>query len=215
MYSLNDTFRCVSTFGNLRIEAYLQLPAAYRSLSRPSSAPDAKAFTLCSFSLELPLFSCLSSHIIYLQWKSIFTLFISWIRLSFDMRPNCSFPRFSKRPWFFWSQFLFLNPVKLSVRFSYLVFNEHSFVSVMWKFWISPSFSHTGFRLLSSSRVFLTLSLASKICRLVGSMWTTPLELSLSLSFHIQSFAVPISRFGFGGLKWSRTTDLMLIRHAL
>ena len=35
--------------------AYLQLPAAYRSLSRPSSAPDAKAFTLCSSSLELPL----------------------------------------------------------------------------------------------------------------------------------------------------------------
>ena len=43
----------VSTFGYLRIEAYLQLPAAFRSLSRPSSAPDAKAFTLCSFSLEL------------------------------------------------------------------------------------------------------------------------------------------------------------------
>ena len=44
----------VSTFGNLRVEAYLQLTAAYRSLSRPSSAPDAKAFTLCSYSLELP-----------------------------------------------------------------------------------------------------------------------------------------------------------------
>ena len=29
--------------------AHLQLPVAYRSLSRPSSAPDAKAFTLCSF----------------------------------------------------------------------------------------------------------------------------------------------------------------------
>ena len=43
----------VSTFGNLRINAYLQLPAAYRSLSRPSSAPDAKAFALCSYSLEL------------------------------------------------------------------------------------------------------------------------------------------------------------------
>ena len=43
----------VPTFGNLRIEAYLQLPAAYRSLSRPSSAPDAKAFTLCSLLLEL------------------------------------------------------------------------------------------------------------------------------------------------------------------
>ena len=47
----------VSPFGNLRIEAYLQLPAAYRSLSRPSSALCAKAFTLCSSSLELPLLS--------------------------------------------------------------------------------------------------------------------------------------------------------------
>ena len=45
---------CVPTFGNLRINAHLQLPAAYRSLSRPSSAPDAKAFTLRSYSLELP-----------------------------------------------------------------------------------------------------------------------------------------------------------------
>ena len=53
----------VPTFGNLRIEAYLQLPAAYRSLSRPSSAPNAKAFSICSFMLELPsdnlsIFSC-------------------------------------------------------------------------------------------------------------------------------------------------------------
>ena len=45
----------VSPFGYLRIEAHLQLPAAFRSLSRPSSAPDAKAFTLCSCSLELSL----------------------------------------------------------------------------------------------------------------------------------------------------------------
>ena len=43
----------VSPFGNLRVKAYLQLTAAYRSLSRPSSAPDAKAFVLCSSSLEL------------------------------------------------------------------------------------------------------------------------------------------------------------------
>ena len=38
----------VPPFGNLRINAYLQLPEAYRSLSRPSSAPDAKAFPLRS-----------------------------------------------------------------------------------------------------------------------------------------------------------------------
>ena len=32
---------------------YLLLPVAYRSLSRPSSAPDAKAFPLRSFQLDL------------------------------------------------------------------------------------------------------------------------------------------------------------------
>ena len=39
----------VSTFGNLRVNGYLLLTAAYRSLSRPSSAPDAKSFSLRSF----------------------------------------------------------------------------------------------------------------------------------------------------------------------
>ena len=38
----------VAPFGNLRIDAYVPLPEAYRSLSRPSSAPDAKAFPLRS-----------------------------------------------------------------------------------------------------------------------------------------------------------------------
>ena len=47
--SVYDTLRWVSPFGNLRIEAYVQLPEAYRSLSRPSSAPDAKAFPLRSY----------------------------------------------------------------------------------------------------------------------------------------------------------------------
>ena len=43
----------VSPFGNLRINGYLRLPEAYRSLSRPSSAPDAKAFPLRSYQLDL------------------------------------------------------------------------------------------------------------------------------------------------------------------
>ena len=47
--SVCDTFRWVSPFGNLRIVAHLQLPEAYRSLSRPSSDPDAKAFPLRSY----------------------------------------------------------------------------------------------------------------------------------------------------------------------
>ena len=45
-YSVYDTLRWVSPFGYLRIVAHLQLPEAFRSLSRPSSAPDAKAFPL-------------------------------------------------------------------------------------------------------------------------------------------------------------------------
>ena len=43
----------VPPFGNLRIDGYLRLPEAYRSLSRPSSAPDAKAFPLRSYQLDL------------------------------------------------------------------------------------------------------------------------------------------------------------------
>ena len=51
--SVQDTLRWVSPFGNLRLNAHLQLPEAYRSLSRPSSAPDAKAFPLRSYELDL------------------------------------------------------------------------------------------------------------------------------------------------------------------
>ena len=47
--SVYVTLRWVSPFGYLRISAHLQLPEAFRSLSRPSSAPDAKAFPLRSF----------------------------------------------------------------------------------------------------------------------------------------------------------------------
>ena len=37
----------VFPFGNLRIDGYLPLPTAYRSLSRPSSPSRAKASTVC------------------------------------------------------------------------------------------------------------------------------------------------------------------------
>ena len=42
----------VSPFGYLRINAYLPLPVAFRSLSRPSSALSAKASALRSYSLN-------------------------------------------------------------------------------------------------------------------------------------------------------------------
>ena len=97
MYSLNDTLRCVSTFGNLRIEAYLQLPAAYRSLSRPSSAPDAKAFALCSCSLELPywFYSACSLELLSFFKQISFAAkkhLSSFLRSTF--RWNCNFTHF-------------------------------------------------------------------------------------------------------------------------
>ena len=50
----------VSPFGHPRIAGYVRLPAAFRSLSRPSSASSAWAFALRPFSLDLTLlFSCL------------------------------------------------------------------------------------------------------------------------------------------------------------
>ena len=39
----------VPPFGYLRLIAYLQLPEAFRSLSRPSSASSAKASTICPY----------------------------------------------------------------------------------------------------------------------------------------------------------------------
>ena len=48
----------VSPFRHLRITGYLPLPAAFRSLSRLSSAPSAKASALCPYLLDLVLSSC-------------------------------------------------------------------------------------------------------------------------------------------------------------
>ena len=83
MYSVNVLWFFtigVSSFGNPRIEAYLQLPAAYRSLSRPSSAPDAKAFTLCSCSLELPSFASIQTDTCALIVRSVrFSFVLTWI----------------------------------------------------------------------------------------------------------------------------------------
>ncbi len=49
--AMSSTWR-VSPFGNPRIESHLQIPAAYRSLSRPSSPPRAKASPVYSLLLS-------------------------------------------------------------------------------------------------------------------------------------------------------------------
>ena len=64
MYSpySDRSFSCrVSPFRNLRVNGYLLLTVAYRSLSRLSSALSAQASTLRSCSLDL-LFQCISDN---------------------------------------------------------------------------------------------------------------------------------------------------------
>ena len=60
--------RWVSSFRDPRINAYLQLPEAYRSLSRLSSAPSAKAFALRPCSLDLS--NVLKEHLVS-SWFSL------------------------------------------------------------------------------------------------------------------------------------------------
>ena len=43
----------IAPFGHLRVKGHLHLTAAFRSLSRPSSADIAKASTVCSYYLSL------------------------------------------------------------------------------------------------------------------------------------------------------------------
>ena len=106
MYSAHDIrffIVWVSPFGYLRIYAYLQLPAAFRSLSRPSSAPSAKAFTLCSFSLEQ--LSCLFFYISFefclsLSFSNCLGLFIfsTFERIISARWQNCRFKQIGFLP---------------------------------------------------------------------------------------------------------------------
>ena len=153
----------VPSFGNLRIEAYLQLPAAYRSWSRPSSAPDAKAFTPCSWSLELlqvgSRLNCCGSRQSFVC-KIVFypTLERPDLVPSSDGRSRISFP------FAYISLFVYLLLASCSV------FNDRA----------SP--------VLTGLPSYATPSCPSEIRQ------APTLE---------------------NGLKWSRTTDLALIRRAL
>ena len=64
----------VAPFGNLGIKGYLHLPQAYRSLSRPSSPPRAKASTVCPCLLSFFRSHHCEPGLIYIQ-LSLVTLF--------------------------------------------------------------------------------------------------------------------------------------------
>ena len=98
----------VSPFRDPRITGYLLLPAAYRSLSRLSSALSAKASTLRSFCLtaSCPLaYGHAVGHVLFIRMSSCLHVYFNvrvslWIRISYrpggSREPDPYSPRMSR-----------------------------------------------------------------------------------------------------------------------
>ncbi len=79
----------VSPFGYLRIDGYLLLPEAFRSLSRPSSALSAKASTLRSYSLNhLWMYSVTFMAQVTFFWV-VFSWIVTYLITSSDVYLTC------------------------------------------------------------------------------------------------------------------------------
>ena len=152
----------IAPFGHPRIKARLQLPEAFRSLPRPSSAPSAKAFTLCSCSLD---------HYAIL-WFSFSAIVVSL--------PNISI-----------SKTILLIAVAFIVQFS-----------MCRRAIPADSLAAFAVRCRTSLPLACLGSYPFGIC-------------CVSASHPPRSRIALAAPLGAGGLKWTRTTDLTLIRRAL
>ena len=95
----------VSPFRYLRLNGYLLLPAAFRSLSRPSSALSAKASTLRSFLFDLPvLLAFKTGGSLAVSFHRVYNVMSSYCFDSLSLKDNSSDVSFpiSKRLTFFW-----------------------------------------------------------------------------------------------------------------
>ena len=187
----------VSPFGNLRIIGYLLLPEAYRSLSRPSSAPDAKAFPLRSFQLDL------SNHLLILkvelcrQFNRIFEIVI--VTHLYDV------PQ-----------------LKLKIRSSVLS-NKRPLCCLAYHFFITLfSFQGSIFQLLLQPDLKICLYARSSnpttnVTGMVGPSGLEPptLRLSVVRSSQLSYGPVQYRLYSVGGDSRDRTGDLLLARQAL
>ena len=175
----------VPAFGHPRIEAYLQLPAAFRSLSRPSSAPNAKAFSICSSSLELP--SVYYLHNIGCSLLAWIAVIILYSYLSF---------------WFRISRFSKIVSFTCFIQITFVIYGKTWFLNFL------------------IYLVSLYFCLSCMKTNFFVSFIRFSMNIVLNLTF-IKFFSHSISRLNpwrtqwTDGLKWTRTTDLVLIRHAL
>ena len=162
----------VAPFGNPRVKVYFRLTAAYRRLSRPSSALSAKAFTLRSFSLEQP--SCSLSSLIQKLHSSFYCL---------SFANNCSLGcEFEKTILVF-----FLHVLSASEILSFLRSWRNCFFTLDWYGKTYFCFNNKFFSIYNYLFRFFLYSVFNE---------------------HVEEIST-------GRPKWTRTTDLVLIRHAL
>ena len=189
---------CLSGFPHSEIHGYngyLLLPVAYRSLSRPSSAPDAKAFPLRSFQLDL------SNHLLILkvelcrQFNRIFEIVI--VTHLYDV------PQ-----------------LKLKIRSSVLS-NKRPLCCLAYHFFITLfSFQGSIFQLLLQPDLKICLYARSSnpttnVTGMVGPSGLEPPTLRLSVVRSSQLSYGPMRRYSLGGDSRDRTGDLLLARQAL
>ena len=173
------------------------LPEAYRSLSRPSSAPDAKAFPLRSFQLDL------SNHLLILkvelcrQFNRIFEIVI--VTHLYDV------PQ-----------------LKLKIRSSVLS-NKRPLCCLAYHFFITLfSFQGSIFQLLLQPDLKICLYARSSnpttnVTGMVGPSGLEPptLRLSVVRSSQLSYGPVQYGLYSVGGDSRDRTGDLLLARQAL
>ena len=194
---------CSSGFPHSEIHGYsgyLLLPVAYRSLSRPSSAPDAKAFPLRSFQLDL------SNHLLILkvelcrQFNRIFEIVI--VTHLYDV------PQ-----------------LKLKIRSSVLS-NKRPLCCLAYHFFITLfSFQGSIFQLLLQPDLKICLYARSSnpttnVTGMVGPSGLEPPTLRLSVVRSSQLSYGPVTHwtigyYSDGGDSRDRTGDLLLARQAL
>ena len=80
----------VAPFGNLRINCYLHIPAAYRSLSRPSSPQRAKASSVRPYLLSLAFYGTIITD------DTGFLLYAFLLKLCFFQHVNERYPPYGK-----------------------------------------------------------------------------------------------------------------------
>ena len=222
----------VSPFRYLRINVYLPLPAAFRSLSRLSSALSAKASTLRSYCLIIAILLILLSTIRLILWQTC----LNYSRMSWSYHLliihlfNMQFSRYKvySAP--------FLNHNQNTLNACIHKYDDFDFSEGIQCLHVTPELCFGVERyinLLTCLHVMsnavanasyawhFSLSIRNFVSALKGTftLVSAPLHNAVAnASYSTLHTFFPELCFGVercAGLKWTRTTDLTLIRRAL